>query len=90
MKKTIEEHVADLAQTMNTGFSGLNRRMDLYEQEMRSFRQFVGQKFVKIDERFDKMDERFDRMDSKMDGVLKTLRNHDEDIAVLQKAVGHK
>lgn len=86
-----------IEQKIDAGFKEVLRRFDIQDQELNGLRQFMNQKFFeincrfeRIDERFERMDERFERMDLKMDGVLKTLRNHDEDIAILQKAVGQK
>lgn len=94
---TIEEKMDAGFGMMTETFKEVFRRMDLQKDEMNDFRRFMSQKLVeingrfdKVDNRLDKMDGRFDKIDSKMDGVLRTLRNHDEDIAVLQKVVGQK
>lgn len=86
-----------IEEKIEAGFKEVLRRFDIQGQEINELRQLmnrrffeVDQRFEKMDARFDRMDARFDRMDLKMDGVLRVLHCHDEDFAVLQKAVGQK
>ncbi len=79
-----------LEERMEAGFKEMLRRFDLQSQEMNEMRQFMVRRFSEINQCFEKIDQRFETMNSKMDGVLMTLRNHDEDIVILQKAVGQK
>lgn len=80
---TLEEKVDAGFKLMVEGFKEVTRKIDFQGEEIKGLRLYVGQKFNEINQRFEKMD-------TKMDGVLKSLHCHDEDIAMIQKAVGQK
>lgn len=82
-KKTLEEHITNLAQAMNKGFSELHRRMDLNNEDNKEIRQLIAKGLKTMEIRFDGLEKRFD-------GLATTVDHHDSAIAKLQKAVGQK
>lgn len=83
MKKTLEDHITNLAQVMHEQFAKVgsqfvevHRRLDLQTEEMRQFRQTVMGWSKGLDEKV-----------TKLGG---TVAGHDTALENLQKAVGQK